>query len=159
MKSLPTPKTVLVLAIAALIAGSAAFAQPHFRGGPDRDARGDRLVEFLGLTDEQHEQWRAIHAAFRAESQSLFEQMRENRQAQEAAIEARDATLIGELVLAGHDLREQTHSRRDAMQSQLLQILDAEQRERFEAFQAARGERRFGAKRRHGRGPHGGGRH
>ena len=152
---------VTVFAAGAMLIGALAFAQPPRGDGGRRlhmkDRSDHRLVEFLELTEDQQEAWRAAHQAHREAISSEIEQVRENRDALEEAIEAEDALRVGELTLEGRRLREQMRESGEALREQLEGILDAGQRERWEAFQAAREHGpRFGRRdHRNRRGPRG----
>lgn len=145
------------LLIGTLTAGSPAFAQPPGRGDGELRHRGGerfdaRLIEFLELTEEQQAEWTAIHEANREALGALMEQVRENRTALDAAIEAEEPLTIGELTLEGRRLREQMQAAQEDLRAQLSAILDTDQLERWEAFRAAR-EERPGFGRRGPRGP------
>ncbi|HVS14733.1 MAG TPA: periplasmic heavy metal sensor [Thermoanaerobaculia bacterium] len=160
-------KKFLMFTLTGLLAlGAVAIAQPPFGGAGERsrsglEARrgpggpgGERLFAFLDLSEQQQTEWKAAHEAQRDATEPLREAMRANHQALREAVEAEDALRIGELTLEGKRLREEMHAGFEALQAELASILDAEQREKWEAFQAARGDGlRF--ERRGPRGPHG----
>jgi Spy/CpxP family protein refolding chaperone len=142
-------KKFLMLTITGVMAlGSVAIAQPRFDGpGERREARierrgpgGERLFEFLGLSEAQQSKWRAAHEAHRDATQPLREAARANREALRDAVDAEDALRIGELTIEGKSLRDEMRASFESLQGDLAAILDPEQLEKWEAFQAARAE-------------------
>ncbi len=145
-----------------LLVVTAAWAQPGTRGPrPEgergqRDRGGDRMariVEFLDLTAEQQGLWKAAHEEHRASIEPLFEQMKVNQEALQSALDTDqpDALEVGEMVIAGKGLREQIEMSKEALDSALQSILDAEQLTKWEAFQEARGGRDRGPRGHEGR--------
>lgn len=165
--------TSILAILILLFAGGAVLAQPPglgggpgsddaaLRGGPGgrHGERGlERLFEFLDLDEGQQAAWKVVLEESKSSIEPVFEQMKDNRKALHDAVEAgTDATLIGELTLAGKALREQLKAHHEGVEAELLAILDSEQREKYEAFQAARPEHgRRGPRGHRGPGEHGG---
>ena len=161
---------VLTAISAGLLVAGLVWAQPpgggrgrHFApgDGPGPRGSGGRLAEFLELTEEQQEQWHAAHEEHAEASRGLHEQLRDNRVTFEETLSepGPDPTTVGELFLAGRDLQAQLGESREQLEQTLKSFLTAEQIERWEAFEAARGDRgtrRFRAPRqRRGGGPAG----
>lgn len=153
----------LSLAITAPIA-----AQPGFRGHGGPGGRGMHgphggnraLAEYLQLTDEQKDAWKTAYEAHRTAVEPIFEQLRTNRETFQSAVEAQDATAIGNAFLAGEALRQQLQTEQQNLEAQLKAVLTADQLDKYEAFQAARGGRGghrgpFGRGPGHGPGPGG----
>jgi Spy/CpxP family protein refolding chaperone len=143
--------------LGAAVGAVPAVAQPT-GPGPGEGRRGNRgraLVEYLGLSAEQAQQWRALQEQHREEMKPLFEEGRALRQRVKEALEAGENEFaVGEAVKAVHAHRQRMQQEREAFQEQLKSSLNEKQKEKFEAFKAARragrGNRRGG---RSGRGP------
>lgn len=126
-----------------------------------RGSRGPgRLIEFLELTEAQQEEWKAAHEAHRESAEPIMDQVRDNRTELHEAIESDNPnpTEIGELTLAGRDLRRELEASQEELRQALESVLTPEQLEKWEAFEAAGGGRRrhFGGRGRSFRGPRGG---
>jgi Spy/CpxP family protein refolding chaperone len=147
------------LAVAALLAAAApAMAQPP--GGPHgmrgRGHEGGRdLSEFLGLTDQQREAWRAAHRSQFEALRPTFEKIRDLREQMEAELESAspDAATVGGYVISIDQLDDEIEASRDELDSTLRGILTDEQETKYDAWLAANPGRS-----RHGFGPPGWGR-
>jgi Spy/CpxP family protein refolding chaperone len=128
--------------LGAAVGAVPAVAQPA-APGPGEGRRGNRgraLVEYLGLSAEQTQQWRALHEQHREEMKPLFEEGRALRQRVKEALEAgEDEFAVGAAVKAVHAHRQLVQQKREAFQEQLKSSLNEKQKERLEAFEAARG--------------------
>ena len=115
--------------------------------------RTERLADFLELTDEQIASWEAQQEATRAQLEPLREESQANRQELRDLLEgdAPDATVVGQTVLDGKALREQTQAIHEAAKADFEALLTAEQLERYETFQELRPDRRRGGRRGPGR--------
>ena len=140
------------LAVAALVAASApvAIAQPPdgprgMRGrGHDR---GRDVTEFLGLSDEQREAWRAAHKSHFEAQRPTFEKIRDLREQMKTELESSspDAATVGGYVISIHQLDDDIEALRDDLETALREILTDEQETKLEAWQAASpGRRGFG---------------
>jgi Spy/CpxP family protein refolding chaperone len=119
------------------------------RGGEGMH-RGERVADYLGLTEQQRAQWRDMVAKHRDEMKPLREEGRALRQRAREAMDANEPDAqVGEAVKALHAHREKVRAASEAFRSQLESVLTAEQRQKYEAFEAARSLRRG----RRGRGP------
>lgn len=136
---------------------SAVPALAEDRHGPrDGRGKGDGVVEYLALSDEQQGEWRALHAQHREDLKPLMEEGRVLRQRVQESLEADEPEiLVGEAVKALHAHGKQVEAAREAFQVQLAAVLTAEQQERFEAFRAARKASRRDFSQRRQRGPRG----
>jgi Spy/CpxP family protein refolding chaperone len=135
-----------------------AAAQPAGPGPGEgrRGKRGQAVIEYLGLSAEQQQQWRALHKQHREEMKPLFEEGRTLRQRVRESLEANEPeVVVGEAVKAAYAHRQLMQKEREAFQEQLKSVLNEEQQVKFEAFKAARGLRGKG---RPGRGGGWGGR-
>jgi Spy/CpxP family protein refolding chaperone len=148
---------LMFVAVAVFAQGRGGMTPPApgmARGGQPGGGQ-QALVEFLGLSTAQQEQWKAIHEQFRTSQEALVEQAKAVREQIKTQLEAAtpNATAIGTLVIQQYGIREQIRAAHDALQTQLKAILTAEQLVKFEAWQAARGP---GMGRGPGHGPGGG---
>jgi Spy/CpxP family protein refolding chaperone len=128
--------------------GDKGFFGEHPRMEYLHSERMERLAAFLELTDQQREEWKALHerrsgnaAAQREEMQALHERIRGLTESENP-----DATAVGELVIEAHRKMSAHRAEAEAVHAEVLSILTPEQQERFEAMQSLRGDR-------HERGP------
>jgi len=133
--------TLVGLGAAALLGASGAAAQPFGpgEGGPGpRGFRGPGRI--LDLTEEQQVAAREIFEQRRPQMEALHEDLRENRKALRDSLESGDPdpTLVGELVIEGHALRERGRALREESKKALEAILDDEQKGKLETLEAAR---------------------
>ncbi len=135
-----------------------AAAQPAGHGPRDgrRGNRGQAVIEYLGLSAEQQQQWRALREQHREEMKPLLEEGRALRRRVRESLDANEPeVLVGDAAKAAHAHRQRMQKEREAFEDQLKSLLDEEQKVKFEAFKAAR---RMGGKGRPGRGSRRGGR-
>jgi Spy/CpxP family protein refolding chaperone len=144
--------TVLGLAIG----GAAVAAQPAGERSREgrRGPRGQAVVEYLGLTEQQQDSWKALRDQHRDEMKALREEGRAVRQRLQESLEADEPdAVVGEAAKAAHAHRQMMKEARETFEGQLKAVLSPEQQEKYEAFKAARAVGRKG----HGtRGPRGG---
>ena len=113
------------------------------------------MVEYLGLSPEQREQFKAMREEHRKEAEPLRAEGRELHERLRAALESdkADAAAVGKAALAVKEHREKMKASSEAFRARLRAQLTPEQVQKFEAFEAARG---FGrGERGRGRGPGG----
>jgi Spy/CpxP family protein refolding chaperone len=98
------------------------------------------IAEYLGLSDEQKAQWRALFSKQREQMEPLRAEGRDLRLKLEAALEAQpqDATAVGEAVLAVKAHHEKARAERAAFARQLRALLSPEQQQKLDAMKAAR---------------------
>jgi Spy/CpxP family protein refolding chaperone len=143
---------LLALPVAAQTTGSSEPRQGREGYGHQR---GKRLADYLGLTEEQRAQWREMVAKHRDEMKPLREEGRALRQRASEAVDANESDAqVGEAVKALHAHREKVRAANEAFGSQLESLLTAAQRQKYDAFKAARSARR-GGRGRGGFGPRG----
>lgn len=136
--------TILILTIAV-----AAFAAPGKRpgaGGPGGGPGGQQekgggemlppgaLAEFLGLSETQQEQAKAIREALRAKVEPLREQAQAYREQVEAALDAGNAQQAGEAMLAARAVRDQIEAAREAADAEFSALLTTEQKAKWEIY-------------------------
>jgi Spy/CpxP family protein refolding chaperone len=130
-------RTLLVLALT--IASAAALAQlAPPPPGPGRDP-GAVLAQYLGLTSDQQTAWRAAHDDFRIATQPLHDQQQAAQKKVHDLLSSgsTDATAIGNAMLAVRAIEDQIKAAHDAMETKLEAGLTAEQKTKYEAFEAA----------------------
>lgn len=140
-------KRTLTLILILLITATVALAAPPQRRGaaPDGERgtlRGQRLAEFLALTDAQIEQAKALRQTLQTTVEPLRDQLRANREAIEAAIAANDSAKAGELVIAGHNIGQQIKAAADAFESSFSALLNADQKAKWDTLKQLRQLRR-----------------
>ena len=156
--SLATPQLAVFVALTALVFSSGLLAaQPPnqmARHDVDPGARLDRMVKFLELSESQEAELEAIFEANRATLEENREAGRANRVAlkEALAVDAPDASTVGQLVIDGKNLREQAKADREALQEQIATVLTEEQLAKWEGFQRGR---HFDDRRGSKRGPRG----
>ena len=120
-----------------------AFAQPRPMPpgpgghGPHGDAA---LADYLQLTADQKKAWDTLHQDFGAVVQPLFDKQHAAHQQLDTALQNKsvDPCSIGTQMLAIQAIRDQIKAAHDALDQKLTSILTADQRVRYEAFEAAR---------------------
>ena len=131
--------------VGAVLGAVPATAQPA-EEGRGRGRHGIRaVVEYLDLTQEQQDRWKALHEQHRDEMKTLREEGRGLRQRLQEALQADEPdAAVGEAAKAAHAHRQLMKQAREAFEGQLKSVLTPEQRERFEAFEAVRAMGRKG---------------
>jgi Spy/CpxP family protein refolding chaperone len=126
-----------VAAIASAAPRSPADRRPAWRG----DRVGARLAGYLGLTDQQKAEWRALHERRREEMKPMMEEGRALRTKLREALNATspDPKVVGEAALALEAHHKKVQAEREAFQQKLEAVLDPAQKEKLKAFEAARG--------------------
>jgi Spy/CpxP family protein refolding chaperone len=129
---------VVVAAATILSAGAlVAFARASDADGDGpRGARHGRLVEYLGLSEEQQATWMSLREQHRTEMEPLRREGRELHARLRAAMKAEspDPAAVGAAVLALKQHREKTEDARAAFRTRLAGVLNDEQKAKFEAL-------------------------
>ncbi len=152
---------IVPIAAALLLGAAATQAQPPQPGagppGPGLErqrAHGphDALSRMLELSESQQEKVREILDEQRPQREALHEKLSANRDALHELLESgsADASAVGELVLEGRRLHEESRGLREAEQKAIRGVLTPEQQKKFDAMKERRRER--GPR---GEGPHG----
>jgi len=138
-----TSKWITVVAAVGLSASLAFAGEGHGHGmkGRDRGGFGMKLASKLNLTDAQKEQWKAIRKSSREQNSAFFQQSHQTMKEFRAAKEAGDTAKVDALKQTLQSQRAQMKQIRDAEETQLLNILTAEQRAQFQTLKAQRAER------------------
>ncbi len=145
-----TKRSIILGAIAALMIGCVAYvlsAQPldrafdqEWTGDWNHSRRLERITQYLELDAIQTEQWLQIIDDQQNRRTSRRDQIMELRaRFKEIADQSSpDLEVLGQIALDIYTELEASRLERDQVTSDLDSILTAEQRERFEALQAAR---------------------
>ena len=147
------------VAVALLLGVAAVWAQaPEGQGpqgagpaGQGPEGRGpygrhDRMSRALDLNEAQQEKVREIREEQRPQREALHEKMSANREALHQLLESgtADANAVGELVLEGRKLREESKALFETEQKKVRAILNPDQQKKFDAMQERMKEHRRG---------------
>jgi Spy/CpxP family protein refolding chaperone len=132
-------KLIGITILGVALGAQPAATQPAGEGPRDGRHRDRAIVEYLELTREQQDQWKALRERHRDEMKALHEEGRGLREKLRESLEtdAPDAA-VGEAAKADHAHRQQMKQAREAFEGQLKSVLTPGQKEKYEAFQAAR---------------------
>ncbi len=138
MKKMVLLTCVILLPLAALAQGHRYQAQAA--PGPNGPHDPIRVVtEYLGLTPEQGEAWRALMETLKTQQQALADQVQPLEEQLRGALQSPtpDPAAIGALVLQIHALRDQMRANEEAYRSGFEALLDEEQKEKLYVLRAA----------------------
>jgi len=109
-------------------------------GRERRHAQSEALAQYLGLSEEQQASWRTLREQHRREMQPLMEEGRELRRRLRETLDSgqADPAAVGAATLAVEAHRKKVRTAREALDQRLQSLLSAEQKEKLEAFKAAR---------------------
>jgi Spy/CpxP family protein refolding chaperone len=137
-------KRIPFLAISLLLIAMGAFAAgPPPRGAagpggpPPGGGNGAALAEYLDLTTDQKASWETVQDELRATIESFRDQQETLHEQLETALEGSDATAIGNLMLQIRAIHEQIKAAHDSAHDKFAALLTAEQKVKFDAFEAA----------------------
>jgi Spy/CpxP family protein refolding chaperone len=138
LKAITMPGLAAVLAFASLAA-----AQPAGGRGGWGPGGADARADYLKLSEPQRAQAKELFEKQRPQLAALHQSLRDNRQKVEEALAAPtpDPTAVGELVIEGHRLQQQSKQLRDQADKALRALLTPEQQVKFDAMRALREER------------------
>jgi len=141
-------KMTTILFCAVLLITASAVAQPTGDGSPNRfrGPGGDgesgkfggmgmgRMIDFLDLTDDQVAAWESIQAETRGVLKEFMTEMRSIREEIHAVLNggSPDATALGNLMIASHELGQQARAAREAASDDFAELLTGEQPEKFD---------------------------
>ena len=144
------PRGASTMAAAAFVlVASAGFAQPGppswpapgpGQGASVPHARREGMLRELGLSQVQQDKVREILDEQRAQREQLHEKISANRDALHELLEggSADAAAVGELVLKGRKLHQESSALREAEQKAIRAILTPEQQKKFDKSQGPR---------------------
>jgi len=134
----PMKRIPFILALMTLTTSIAIAQQPRRMGpgGPPPP----RLNEFLNLTSAQETAIDALHESMRTTIDPLFEQKRAAEEQLRALADSAspDPATVGRQFLAVRAIDQQIRSAHDAMEQKVAALLTADQKVKFDAFNAAR---------------------
>jgi Spy/CpxP family protein refolding chaperone len=114
-------------------------AQPAGEGPRGGRHRARAVVEYLELTQQQQDSWKALREQHRDETKALREEGRAVRQRLQESLERDEPdAVVGEAAKAAHAHRQMMKQARETFEGQLKSVLSPEQQEKYEAFKAAR---------------------
>lgn len=128
-------KTLVAVLAVALIAG-AAFAQ----AGPQHPQRSQAvLAHYLQLTQDQVTAWQQIDKDTAAAVKPLAQQAHDLQTQVKTALQGTnpDPAAVGKLVVAADAARDQIKALRDTAKTKRLAVLTADQKTKYDAFEAA----------------------
>jgi Spy/CpxP family protein refolding chaperone len=101
------------------------------------------MARYLGLSADQQTQLKALHDEQRPQIQTLGQQLRENHERLQQALEAAspDPAAVGTIVIQGHALQQQMRKLHADADQAVRALLSPDQQTKFDALQALRGER------------------
>lgn len=126
-------KRWISVAIVVLLAAAVAIAQP----GPGRGPKA--LADYLQLSDQQITSWQQIQKDTAAAAKPLAENARDLQKQLHTALQAAtpDPTAVGKIAVQLESVRSQIRSAHEAADAKRLAVLNADQKAKFQAFQAA----------------------
>lgn len=137
-------KRILILTLILAVASAVVAAPPRPGSGAGPGAQGGprgeilspaALAEFLGLSEAQIEQSKAIREEMRAAIAPIRTQLRGLREQIEAALDAGNAQQAGTLMLQARALREQRKAAHQSADAKFEAILTAEQKAKWDVYQ------------------------
>ena len=143
-----------LLPLAAFAEGPDAGQRGPGQRGPGQQGPGHRgpgpgggmipPADYLDLSEEQAEAAQALREASRAQLDGVREETRALHEQLKATLdsESPDATIVGQLVIDIHALRQRVRAAHEDVESQFADLLDAEQLEKWENFKELRESRR-----------------
>ena len=143
----------------AVLAGGVGWASAEAQSGAPStrgQGRGQRLADYLGLSDDQKATWKSLHEQHRTEMQPLMQEGKDLRDRLRTAMNAStpDPNAVGQATLAMKEHREKIKAAQQAFETRLVGTLNDDQKTRYEAFKAANhGGRRHGGFRGHAPAP------
>lgn len=133
----------IVLLACLILLPLTALAQPHqflAQAGPTGPQDPARVVaQYLELTPEQGEAWRALMEDLKVQQQALAEQVRPLEEQLREALQASgpDPAAIGALVLQIHALRDQMRVNEEAYRAAFEALLNEAQKQKLYVLRAA----------------------
>ncbi len=124
------PRSISI-AIVALFIAAIATAQPR----PPQKA----LADYLQLSDQQVTAWQQIQKDTAATVQPLAENAKDLHKQLETALSAAspDPTAVGKLAVSLRAVEDQIRAAHEAAKAKRIGVLNADQKVKFEAFEAA----------------------
>jgi Spy/CpxP family protein refolding chaperone len=129
----------LSIAVLAAGVGWAAAQAPGNAPVSHGQGRGQRLADYLGLSDEQRATWKSLQEQHKTEMAPLMQEGRDLRDRLNTATNAAnpDPNAVGQATLAMKQHREKIKASQEAFETRLTATLTDDQRTKFDAFKAA----------------------
>src|SRR5439155_850499 len=107
----------------------------------EREGAGE-LGHYLQLNATQRSAWDGAKAEFESSTEALFQKRHALMEQVEAALKSKssDACSIGSNMVAAQAVGDQIRAAREALTQKQLSVLTPEQKTKYDAFVAARGE-------------------
>lgn len=135
-------KKTITAALAVVLGATLAFAG-H---GEGRHGRGKgailRFSEQLNLSDAQKTQIKDMQQSFREQNQTVMEQFKQTSRDYREARRSGDTAKAESLKTVFESQKAQVQNLHNSLQSQLLNVLTAEQRAKYETLKAEHAQRR-----------------
>ena len=135
MKRILVLTTIVLIVAATAIAGEGPRPRLEERGGAE-------LAHYLGLSAAQSEAWESARAEFNTAIEPLLGKHREIMSGVEAALKSSsvDACAVGNQMIAAQSIAQQIRAAKETLTQKQLSVLTPEQKTKYDAFVAARGE-------------------
>ena len=129
----------ILLTLATLLVALTAAAQPFPPAGPQAMPRQAVVAKYLALTPEQITAWQQIGQDEATAIKPLVANVRDLEAQLKTALQAAtpDPLATGKLVVSIHSVREQIRAANEAAKAKRIAVLTADQKVKFDAFQAA----------------------
>ncbi len=135
-------KAILAMVVAVGLLGGAALAQQAPEGGKGRGPRDrrDGMAEYLGLSAEQRTRFDTLRDEHRKQTEPLRTEGRELHEKLRALLDedSPDPTAVGVAMLAVRQHDAKMKASHEAFEGKLKAELTPAQKQKFEAFKAAR---------------------
>ena len=132
------------LLVTGALAVSTLAAQPGPRGERQRGPQVDQIKSYLGLSEEQIQQFQTLRQSFRESVRTIMEDTRAKRQQlrEELARESPSPTIVGDLTVQLRQVRQQVGEKRKEFGEQARALLTEEQKTKLAALEEAKALKR-----------------
>jgi Spy/CpxP family protein refolding chaperone len=135
MKRILVLTTIVLIVAATAVAGEGPAPRFEERGGAE-------LAHYLGLTAAQNAAWESARAEFNTAIEPLLSKHREIMSGVEASLKSAsvDACAVGNQMIAAQAVVDQIRAAKETLTQKQLSVLTPDQKSKYDAFVAARGE-------------------
>jgi len=128
------------LVMTAALAVSTLAAQPGPRGERQRGPQVGQIKSYLGLSEEQIQQFQTLRQSFRESVRTIMEDTRAKRQQlrEEMARESPSSAIVGDLTVQLRQARKQVGEKHKEFGEQARNLLTAEQKTKLAALEEAK---------------------
>jgi Spy/CpxP family protein refolding chaperone len=123
-----------------ILAAGVAWATAQSPGAGSRgQGRGQRMADYLGLSQDQRATWKSLHEQHKTDMEPLRQEGRTLHERLRSALGAAspDPTTVGLATIAMKQHREKVKAANEAFHARLTATLSDEQKTKLEAFRAA----------------------